>query len=827
MYKESFLEEKDPHTPENPETEKTMNNTLLPEQSKALDYFKLFAAFLVIAIHTSPLAGINATADFVLTRILARIAVPFFLMVSGFFLLPQYLFDKSADSRRLCTFLKKTFLLYLLAVLLYLPVNFYAGHFRDAGIWDILRMLLFDGTFYHLWYLPAAMLGTSMVFLLGKKLPFHAVFGICIFLYLLGLLGDSYYGFVAAIPALKSLYDALFVVFSYTRNGIFYAPVFLVMGAALSPKAFNYLFYSGLPKHQFPVTDDIRTPFSTAGTPDVAPWLYAKRQRIQRQYAKRQYAVGFFACLSVMTAEGLLLHHFDMQRHDSMYLALPPCMYFLFRWILAANCGSDTPLLPSAKSLHFHKVLRLCKTLRITKKLRTISACIYLLHPLFIILVRGFAKVIGIESVLIDNSILHYIAVCLSTCAVSLCLERLPHIFRFFGILPPDRQIKGQKEESETDQNHILQKGRAWIEVDSKNLRQNVHSLQSLLPPDCKLMPAVKANAYGHGAVLVSKELNSMGIQSFCVATVSEGMELRKNGIYGEILVLGYTHPAQFPLLKKYRLTQTVVDYNYAQILNQYGKKLKVHIKIDTGMHRLGERCEETEKIKEIFSMKNLVTEGIYTHLCADTACLSSDKAFTAQQVQAFYDIVGRLKEDGIRNLKVHMLASSGLLHYPELAGNYARVGIALYGCLSSRKDLKNCPVSLLPVLSVKARVELVKTLKRGESAGYGMQYTAEKDSQIAVIAIGYGDGLPRILSQGRGKMLVNGCEAPIIGRICMDQTIVDITDIPDVKAGDMAVIIGRSGEHEITAYDMAEASETITNEILSRLGLRLERILT
>lgn len=752
----------------------------------ALDYFKLFAALLVIAIHTSPLAGVNATADFVLTRILARIAVPFFFMVSGFFLLPQYLFDKSTDFRRLRTFLKKTFLLYLSAVLLYLPMNFYAGHFQDAGIWDILRMLLFDGTFYHLWYLPAAMLGTSLVFLLGKKLPFHAVFGICVFLYLLGLLGDSYYGFVAAMPALKSLYDALFAVFSYTRNGIFYAPIFLVMGAASA----QYI------------------PFSTASTPNAAPWKHAKRLS-----AKWHIAVGFFACLSVMTAEGLLLHHFDMQRHDSMYLALPPCMYFLFRWILAAACGNSAPLLPSAKAL------------RICKALRTISACIYLLHPLFIILVRGFAKVIGIESVLIDNSVLHYIAVCLSTCAAALCLERLPHILRFFGILPPDRQIKAQKEDPEADRKDILKKCRAWIEIDSKNLRQNVHALQSLLPPDCKLMPAVKANAYGHGAVLVSKELNSMGIQSFCVATVSEGIELRKSGIHGEILVLGYTHPAQFPLLKKYGLTQTVVDYNYAQILNQYGKKLKVHIKIDTGMHRLGERCEETEKIKEIFSMKNLVTEGIYTHLCADTADLSSDKAFTAQQIQAFYDILERLKENGILHLKVHMLASSGLLHYPFLAGDYARVGIALYGCLSSRKDLENCPIPLLPALSLKARIELVKTLKKGESAGYGMQYTAEKDSRIAVIAIGYGDGLPRALSQGKGKMLVNGCEAPIIGRICMDQTIVDITDIPHVKAGDMAVIIGRSGEHEITVYDLAEASETITNEILSRLGLRLERV--
>lgn len=795
------------------------NNSLLPKQSIALDYCKLLMAFLVIAIHTSPLAGINATADFVLTRILARIAVPFFLMVSGFFLLPQYLFEKNTDSRPLHTFLKKTGLLYLAAVLLYLPVNFYAGHFQDAGIWDILRMLLFDGTFYHLWYLPAAMLGVLIACFLGKKLPFKAVLFVCLFLYLLGLTGDSYYGLVLTMPALKSFYDVLFCVFSYTRNGIFYAPIFLVIGAALSPKALPHF-----------MEDTLR---QVSG---VAPWRYTIWHVAKWQFAKRHVAVGFFACLCVMIGEGLLLRHFNMQRHDSMYLALPPVMFFLFQWILAAaqgnsascadsSCHSDTdscscsdsrpPLLPSAK------------TLRIAKTLRTISACIYLLHPLFIILVRGFAKVLRLESVLIDNSILHYIAVCLSTCAAAFCLERLPHILRFFGILPPDKRAKETCDKPETAQKDILKKGRAWIEVDSQNLRQNLHALQSLLPPDCRLMPAVKANAYGHGAVLVSKELNNMRIQSFCVATISEGIELRKSGIRGEILVLGYTHPAQFPLLKKYELTQTVVDYNYAQILNQYGKKLKVHIKIDTGMHRLGERWEETRKIEEIFSMKNLVPEGIYTHLCADTADLPSDKAFTTQQVQAFYDIVGRLKESGILHLKVHMLASSGILHYPLLAGDYARVGIALYGCLSSRNDLENCPVPLIPVLSVKARIELVKTLRKGESAGYGMQYTAEKDSKIAVIAIGYADGLPRALSQGKGKMLVNGCEAPIIGRICMDQTIVDITDIPNAKAGDMAVIIGKSGELEITAYDLAEASGTITNEILSRLGLRLERVLT
>lgn len=366
---------------------------------------------------------------------------------------------------------------------------------------------------------------------------------------------------------------------------------------------------------------------------------------------------------------------------------------------------------------------------------------------------------------------------------------------------------------------------RAWIELDMTALRHNVEVLRGLLPAGCELMPAVKANAYGHGAVPIAEELNRLGISSFCVATAAEGIELRCHNIQGRILILGYTSPDQFSLLKQYRLTQSVIDCSYARLLNSCGKRLRVQIKIDTGMHRLGERAEQIDEISAIFGCKNLVVEGVYTHLCADGTREGADREFTMAQARAFYGVVGELKRRGCPCGKVHLLASYGLLNYPELGGDYARVGIALYGVLSSRADAERCAAGLVPVLSLKARVALTKGLYAGEGAGYDLQYVAGDDRKIAVLSIGYADGLPRALSCGRGKVLIHGCEAPIIGRICMDQMLVDVTDIPEVTSGDVAVLIGKSGRRKISAYDIAEESGTITNEVLSRLGSRLGRV--
>ena len=211
--------------------------------------------------------------------------------------------------------------------------------------------------------------------------------------------------------------------------------------------------------------------------------------------------------------------------------------------------------------------------------------------------------------------------------------------------------------------------GRAWIELDQAALRHNVQQLRSILPEGCALMPAVKANAYGHGAVLAAKELNRLGIMAFCVATATEGAELRRGGIKGEILVLGYTHPEQFSVLRRYRLTQTVVDISYARLLNACGKKLKVHLKIDTGMHRLGIPTDRKEEIARVFHYRNLVITGIFTHLCAADVRTAEKETFTMGQAAAFDRVICDLNKRGLNCGKIHLLFSDGLLQYPELAG--------------------------------------------------------------------------------------------------------------------------------------------------------------
>lgn len=368
-------------------------------------------------------------------------------------------------------------------------------------------------------------------------------------------------------------------------------------------------------------------------------------------------------------------------------------------------------------------------------------------------------------------------------------------------------------------------RGRAWIELDRAALRNNVEQLQKLLPPGCTLMPAVKANAYGHGAVLIARELNALGIGAFCVATVFEGAELRQKGVAGEILILGYTHPRYVPLLIRYHLTQTILDRAYALELNACAQNVRVHIKIDTGMHRLGVEDKDLKEIQQIFGCAHLRVTGAYTHLYEDDLSLPADRAAALAQSRAFYRAVGSLNGAGCQIPKVHLLASGGLLHCSEIGGDYARAGIALYGQLSTKEEWRKTEYNLEPVLSLKARIALVKNIRQGDGAGYGHQFRAARDTRIAVVSIGYADGLPRSLSNGVGAALVRGHAAPVVGRICMDQTLLDVTDISGAAPGDTAVLIGRSGSLEITACDIAEQAGTISNEILSRLGARLERI--
>ncbi len=685
----------------------------------ALDRFRLIAALLVVSVHTSPLAGVSPIADFVLTRAVARLAVPFFMTVTGFFVLPELLYGDGKNCGRLAASLKKTGLIYLISVILYLPLGLYAGHYNGITPLKALKMLIFDGAFYHLWYLPAVMLGLSLIWLLSRFMRPGAIFAAAIFLYIVGLGGDSYYGLITLTP-LGGIYGAIFAFSSYTR--IFMAPLFLMMGAAA-----------------------------------------AKMKTVKKPLPL------FVDLFAAMTAEALVLRSLDVQRHDSMYIFLPPCLWFLFQLLL----GMDVKPLPC---------------------LRSASMVIYIVHPAAIVAVRLAAELTGLETLLVENALVHYLAVC--------ALSGIAAVIWLLAEKRPDPP------------------GRSRIELDAGALAHNVEALRERLPDGCLLMPVVKADAYGHGAVPISKELNRLGIRAFAVATVEEGARLRRGGIRGDILILGYTPPRQIGLVRRYRLIQTVTDLDYARELNALGRKVRVHLAVDTGMNRLGERAD-SENIFEMFGLKHLKIEGVFTHLCADDRPETKFADFTAGQTERFARLCDELEKRKIK-VKKHILNSYGLFRYPEIGGDYARVGIALYGVLSDGPTTAELAADLKPVLTFRADIAQVKTVLPGENVGYGLGFTAERVMEVAVVAAGYADGVPRALS-GRGEVLIKGRRAPMVGLICMDQFMVDVTGM-DVRAGDSAVIIGSDGEERITACELADKCGTVANEIFSRLGSRPER---
>lgn len=370
-------------------------------------------------------------------------------------------------------------------------------------------------------------------------------------------------------------------------------------------------------------------------------------------------------------------------------------------------------------------------------------------------------------------------------------------------------------------------RARAWIEIDRAALRNNVSVLRSRLPEGCALMPAVKANAYGHGAELIVSELSRMGIHDFCVATAMEGVEVRSLSGRGTVLVLGYTDPAQFNSLTVFELSQAAVDLDYARALAGSGRYIRTHLAVDTGMHRLGEGFDSYGRIAEALSLEGITAEGVFTHLCCSESAGAEDAEFTRLQLERFDALRRHLRAEGFAGLKFHALNSGGILACPGYGGDFVRPGIALYGMLGTEEDTLRLGGGLQSVLSLRARIAAVKTVPAGEGAGYGLAFRAGRESTLAVLTIGYADGLPRSLSEGVGRVLVNGHSAPIVGRICMDQTLVDVTGIPDVHPGGTATVIGRDGEQCVSACEIARRCGTISNEILSRLSERLERVVT
>lgn len=368
----------------------------------------------------------------------------------------------------------------------------------------------------------------------------------------------------------------------------------------------------------------------------------------------------------------------------------------------------------------------------------------------------------------------------------------------------------------------LVKQNRAWIEINLENLENNVKEIKNIIPQTCKIMAILKANAYGHGIIEIAKKLNEIGIEDFGVATLSEGIKLRKNNIKGNILILGYTDLEDVEYIIKYDLIQAIVDYEYAKKIEQMKleKKLKVHIKINTGMNRIGESYKNIENLIKIYGMKNIEILGTFSHLCVSDSTKKDDIEFTNGQINNFFECIDKIKSLGYDTGKIHIQASYGILNYTNLNCDFVRPGIIMYGIYN--EDEPKIKLNLKPVLTLKARITSVKEIDEQESVSYGRTFIAKTNKKIATVSIGYADGYPRNLGNKNVKVLVNGEYAEIIGRICMDQLVIDVSNIKEIYQGDIVTLIGE--QKEISAETIAIKADSITNELLCRLGDRLGR---
>ncbi len=362
---------------------------------------------------------------------------------------------------------------------------------------------------------------------------------------------------------------------------------------------------------------------------------------------------------------------------------------------------------------------------------------------------------------------------------------------------------------------------RAWREIDLDALRHNARVLQSALAPGCKLMAVVKADGYGHGALTVAQCLAEQGVDAFATATLDEAVALRRGGVQGLILILGYTSAEAAPVLRRYHLTQTVADETHARALA--GRGVTAHLALDTGMHRLGVDVGDRAAIRRIYALPGLTIEGVFSHLCVSDCRLPAQQAYTQGQLQAFYETLAWMGSQGLRPGRIHIQASYGIFNLPPQPCDFARAGIALYGVTSGVAPQRRLP--LRPVLSLRARVATVRELPAGAGAGYGLDFRPATARMLATVTIGYADGLPSCLSQQGGEVLLRGVRCPMVGRMCMDQLLVDVTAVPDAAPGDVVTLIGRDGCEALQAETVAAQAGILTNELLSRLGPRLNYV--
>lgn len=367
-----------------------------------------------------------------------------------------------------------------------------------------------------------------------------------------------------------------------------------------------------------------------------------------------------------------------------------------------------------------------------------------------------------------------------------------------------------------------------WAEVDLSCLASNVREFRRLLPSTVRIMAVIKADGYGHGAYEVSRVALKEGALMLGVASLEEGLELRRKGISSPILILGYTDPRQNFLLIKNDLTPTVFHWEAAISLSEQaralGKKVPVHVKVDTGMSRLGlhEPADILSFLEKLSELAGIRLEGLFTHFATAD---EKEKSYLHQQLQRFNEVIRESEKKGIHIPFKHAANSAAAIDFPESHLDMVRIGIGLYGCYPSEEVCVE-KIKLCPVLSLKSRIVLLKKISAGTPVSYGRTFKTATETLVAVVPIGYGDGYSRQLSN-KGVMLVRGREVPVVGRVCMDLTMLDVGSVPGVQEGDEVVVYGKQGSKEIAVDRVARQLGTISYELFCTISNRVPRIYT
>lgn len=372
------------------------------------------------------------------------------------------------------------------------------------------------------------------------------------------------------------------------------------------------------------------------------------------------------------------------------------------------------------------------------------------------------------------------------------------------------------------------QYARGYALVDLDAVVSNIKAMAAHVKPGTRILAVVKTDAYGHGCIPIAKALEKLDFMyGFAVATPEEAFELRESGITLPILILGYSFPYSFKELVAREIRPAIFTLDAARLLSEealrQNKKAKVHIKVDTGMGRIGIFSDEEgfAFVKELAALEGIEIEGIFTHFArAD----EKDKRFAEKQMALFKAFTERLeKELGLTNLIKDCSNSAGILEIPEANMDVVRAGIILYG-LAPSEDVDMSIIPLKPALSLLSTVVYTKWLPKGYAISYGGTYVTDKPTRVATVPLGYGDGYPRSLSN-KGYVLIHGKKAPILGRVCMDQFMVDVTDIPEAEYGSKVTLIGRDGEEQITADELGNISGRFNYELMCDLGKRIPRV--